>query len=50
MLALELDVCVIVGLRACDRYLSAEFDPGDGKDAATVSRGKGADVLLVVVH
>ena len=50
MLALELDVGVIVSLWARDRDLSAEFDPGDGEDAATVGGGKGADVLLVVVH
>ena len=50
LLALELDVGVVVGLRARDRDLSAEFNPGDGEDAATVGRGKGANVLLVVVH
>ena len=41
---------MVVGLRARDRDLSAELDPGDGENAATVGGGKGADVLLVVVH
>ena len=50
LLALELDVGVVVGLRARDRDLPAELDPGDGEDAATVGGGEGADVLLVVVH
>ena len=50
LLALELDVGVVISLRTRDRNLSAEFDPGHGKDAATVGGGKGADVLLVVVH
>ena len=41
---------MVVGLRARDRHLAAELDPGDGEDAAAVGGGERADVLLVVVH
>ena len=50
LFALELDVCVVVGLRARHGHLAAELDPGDGEDAAAVRGGERADVLLVVVH